>query len=70
MKDFLEQELGENDLEKKVRTWDEFEDCSRGDRSIEEFVSDFDSNTNEQLTHLRLTSRLSLHGSKAFMREP
>ena len=42
VKDFLEKELGEGDLEKKVRTWDEFEDCSRGDKGIEDFVSDFD----------------------------
>ena len=42
VKDFLDKELGEDDLEKQVRTWDEFEDCTRGRKDMEEFVSDFD----------------------------
>ena len=42
VKDFLERELGEDDLEKQVRTWDSFEDCTRGSKDIEEFLSDFD----------------------------
>ena len=29
VKEFLERELGEDDLEKQVRTWDLFEDCTR-----------------------------------------
>ena len=40
--EFLDKELGESELEKKIRTWDDFEDCCRGDKDIEEFVSDFD----------------------------
>ena len=42
VKEFLERELGEDDLEKQVRTWDLFEDCMRGSKDIEEFLSDFD----------------------------
>ena len=42
VKDFLEKELGEGDLERKVRTWDEFEDCVRKNMNIEDFASDFD----------------------------
>ena len=42
VKEFLERELGEDDLEKQVRTWDLFEDCTRGSKDIEEFLSDFD----------------------------
>ena len=42
VKDFLERELGEDDLEKQVRTWDAFEDCTRGSKDIEEFLSDYD----------------------------
>ena len=42
VKDFLDKELGEDDLEKKVRTSDEFEDCTRGSKEIEDFVSEFD----------------------------
>ena len=42
VKDFLDKELGEDDLEKKVRTWDEFEDYTRGSREIENFVLEFD----------------------------
>ena len=42
VKEFLERELGEDDLEKQVRTWDSFEDCTRGSKDIEEFLSDFD----------------------------
>ena len=41
MKQFLEKELSEDDLEKQVRTWDTFEDCTRGTKNIEEFLSDF-----------------------------
>ena len=42
VKEFLERELGEDDLEKQVRTWDSFEDCTRGTKDIEEFLSEFD----------------------------
>ena len=42
VKEFLERELGEDDLEKQVRTWDSFEDCTRGSKDIEEFLSDYD----------------------------
>ena len=42
VKTFLEEELGEDDLEKQVRTWDEFEDCIRGTSGIEDFLSTFD----------------------------
>ena len=39
---FLTKELGEEEIEKLVRVWDEFEDCKRGDASIDEFISDYD----------------------------
>ena len=42
VRDFLDKELQEEDLDKQVRTWDEFEDCCRGSKGIEDFVSDFD----------------------------
>lgn len=42
VKGFLEKELGEDDLEKQVRTWDSFEDCTRGTKDIEDFLSDYD----------------------------
>ena len=42
MKGFLDKELGEDDLEKQVRTWDSFEDCTRGIKDIEDFLSDYD----------------------------
>ena len=42
VKEFLEKELGEDDLEKQVRTWDSFEDCTRGTKDIEDFLSDYD----------------------------
>ena len=42
MKRFLDEELKEDDLEKQVRTWDEFEDCTRGEQDIEDFLSNFD----------------------------
>ena len=42
MKRVLDKELGEGDLEKKVRTWDEFDDCARGGKDIEDFISDFE----------------------------
>ena len=42
VKTFLEEQLGEDELEKQVRTWFEFEDCDRGNKDIEDFVSDFD----------------------------
>ena len=42
VKAFLDKELGEDDLEKQVRTWFEFENCQRGDKEIEDFISDFD----------------------------
>lgn len=42
VKDFLDKELSEDDLEKRVRTWYEFEDCVRGSKDIEDFLSEFD----------------------------
>ena len=39
---FLDKELGEDDLEKQVRTQEELEDCKRGDKDIEDFIFDFD----------------------------
>ena len=42
VKEFLDEELKEDDLEKQVRTWDEFEDCTRADQDIEDFLSNFD----------------------------
>ena len=42
VKTFLEEQLGEDELEKQIRTWFEFEDCDRGNKDIEDFVSDFD----------------------------
>ena len=42
VKGFLDKELGEDDLEKQVRTWDSFEDCTRGIKDIEDFLSDYD----------------------------
>ena len=42
VKKFLDEELKEDDLEKQVRTWDEFEDCIRGEQDIEDFLSNFD----------------------------
>ena len=38
VKAFLEEQLGEDELEKQVRTWFEFEDCDRGNKDIEDFV--------------------------------
>ena len=38
VKNFLDEELKEDDLENQVRTWDEFEDCVRGDQDIEDFL--------------------------------
>ena len=40
VKTFLEEQLGEDELEKQIRTWIEFEDCERGNKDIEGFVSD------------------------------
>ena len=42
MKALFDKELGEDDLEKQVRTWFEFENCQRGDKEIEDFISYFD----------------------------
>ena len=39
---FLTKELGEEEIEKLVRVWDEFEDCKRGEATIDEFISDYD----------------------------
>ena len=39
---FLTKELGEEELDKLVRVWDEFEDCKRGGATIDEFLSNFD----------------------------
>ena len=46
VKDFLQKELGETDLNKTIRRWDEFENFVGGDKGIEEFVSDFESYNN------------------------
>ena len=37
-----EEELKEDDLEKQVRTWNEFQECSQADQNIEDFLSNFD----------------------------
>ena len=39
---FLKKELGEQDLDKVVRVWEEFEDCVRGTKNIDAFISDFE----------------------------
>ena len=41
VKKFLEEELKEDDLEKQVRTWNEFQKCSQADQDIEDFLSNF-----------------------------
>ena len=61
---FLDSELKEEDLDKQVRTWDEFEDCSRGDKVIEDFVSDFDHAYKKAAEALGLTIPASV---RAFM---
>ena len=38
--DFLTKELDEEEIDKLVLFWDEFEDCKRGDYTIDEFISD------------------------------
>ena len=43
VKTFLDEELSEDDLEKRIRTGYEFEDCVRGNKSIEDLISEFDS---------------------------
>ena len=42
VRDFLVKELGEEDLDKMVRSWDEFENCRRGDKSVIDFLDSFD----------------------------
>ena len=42
VKDFLVKELGEEDLDKMVRVWDEFENCRRGDKSVVDFLDSFE----------------------------
>ena len=42
VKDFLEDELAEEELYKMVRVWEEFEGCSRGSDSIDIFLSNFE----------------------------
>jgi transposase InsO family protein len=42
VKEFLEKELAEDDLCKMVRVWEEFEDCSRGNDSIDTYISSFE----------------------------
>ena len=47
VKEFLDKELGEDDLERNVRTWNEFEDCTRGNKDKEDFVSEFERQYNK-----------------------
>ena len=42
VRDFLVKELGEEDLDKMVRVWDEFESCRRGDKSVVDFLDSFE----------------------------
>ena len=42
VRDFLVKELGEEDLDKMVRVWDEFENCRRGDTSVVQFLDSFE----------------------------
>lgn len=42
MKDWLKEELGEEDLDKRMRFWGELESCSqRTDETIEEYIDRF-----------------------------
>ena len=42
VKTFLKKELGEEDLYKIVRVWNEFEDCQRKGKDINEFLDNFE----------------------------
>ena len=42
VKEFLVKELGEEDLDKMVRVWDEFENCRKGDKSVVDFLDSFE----------------------------
>ena len=64
VKQFLEKELGEDDLEKQVRTWDTFEDCTRGTKNIEEFLSDYDRAYKKAATAAKIVIPASV---RAFM---
>ena len=46
MKDFLENELAEEELNKMVRVWEEFEECARGSDPIDDFLSKFERSYN------------------------
>ena len=46
MKDFLENELAEEELNKMVRVWEEFEECARGSDPIDVFLSKFERSYN------------------------
>ena len=41
VREFLKKELGEEDLNKTIRVWDELEDSVRGDMGIEQYISEF-----------------------------
>ena len=47
VKEFLAKELSEEDLERSVRLWDEFEECKRDKQEIGEFLSDFERRYNK-----------------------
>ena len=42
VKEYLKKELGEEDLDKMIRVWREFENCRRGDKSVVEFLDSFE----------------------------
>ena len=46
VKDFLENELDEEELYKMVRVWEEFEECARGFDSIDVFLSKIERSYN------------------------
>ena len=46
MKDFLGNELDEEELYKMVRVWEEFEECARGFDSIDVFLSKIERSYN------------------------
>ena len=55
VKEFLEKELGEDDLEKQIRTWDSFEDCTRGIKTSKSFYRTTIVHTRRQLLLQRLS---------------
>ena len=63
--EFLKKELGEQDLDKMVRVWEEFEDCRQENKSIDDFVSDFERTYNT-VTVVSTTAKLPAE-VRAFM---